>query len=91
MLPIKPGSSGMPMPGIEAAVMTPEGEPCAVNEKGILVITRPFPSLTPTLWGDEERYGADYWGRVPTRLSISPATPRTMDEDGYIWFARTRR
>ena len=87
MLPIKPGSSGMPMPGIEAAVMTPEGEPCAINEKGILVIKRPFPSLTPTLWGEPERYGADYWGRVPDQQVYFTGDSAHMDEDGYIWFA----
>src|ERR671922_2272391 len=35
LLPIKPGSSGVVLPGIEGAVMTPEGRPCAVGEKGI--------------------------------------------------------
>src|SRR5919202_5808356 len=35
LLPIKPGSSGIPMPGIEAAVLTLEGEPCGPDEKGI--------------------------------------------------------
>ena len=28
LLPIKPGSATIPLPGIEAAVLTPEGEPC---------------------------------------------------------------
>ena len=28
LLPIKPGSGGIPLPGIEAAIMTAEGEPC---------------------------------------------------------------
>ncbi len=87
MLPIKPGSSGMPMPGIEAAVMTPEGEPCETNEKGILVIKRPFPSLTPTLWGEPDRYGEDYWGRVPGQQVYFTGDSAHMDEDGYIWFA----
>ena len=87
MLPIKPGSSGTPMPGIEAAIMTPEGEPCATGEKGILVITRPFPSLTPTLWGEPDRYGDDYWGRIPDQQVYFTGDSAHMDEDGYIWFA----
>src|ERR671932_1710844 len=31
MLPIKPGSAGVPLPGIEAAIMSPEGQPCGPN------------------------------------------------------------
>ena len=87
MLPIKPGSSGVPMPGIEAAVMTPEGDPCAVGEKGILVVKRPFPSLTPMLWGEPERYGADYWGRIPDEQVYFTGDSAHIDEDGYVWFA----
>ena len=55
-LPIKPGSAGIPLPGMEAAVMTSDGEECPPNEKGIMVLNRPFPSLTPTLWNEPERY-----------------------------------
>jgi acetyl-CoA synthetase len=77
MLPIKPGSSGPPLPGIQAAVVMPDGSPCAPNEKGIMVITRPFPGMTPTLWGDPERYARDYWEKIPP----SPSGLR-RDESG---------
>ncbi len=85
MLPIKPGSSGIPLPGIEPAVMTPEGQPCAPGEKGIMVIKRPFPGLTPALWGEPERYGRDYWERIPGVYYTGDAAH--IDEDGYVWFA----
>lgn len=87
MLPIKPGSSGVPMPGIEAAVMTLEGEPCEIGEKGILVIKRPFPSLTPALWGEPERYESDYWGKIPGQKVYFTGDSAHIDEDGYVWFA----
>ena len=85
MLPIKPGSAGVPLGGIQVEVMTPEGEPCATGEKGILVIRRPWPSLTPTLWGEPERYHEDYWGRIPGVYFTGDAAH--IDEDGYVWFA----
>ena len=85
MLPIKPGSSGVPMPGIEAAVVTPEGEPCASGEKGIMSIRRPFPGLTPMLWGEPERYGTDYWERISGVYYTGDSAH--IDEDGYVWFA----
>ena len=85
MLTIKPGSAGIPLPGIEAEVLTSEGEPCAPGEKGIMVIKRPFPGLTPTLWGEPERYGPDYWERIPGYYYTGDAAH--IDEDGYVWFA----
>ncbi|HXH12726.1 MAG TPA: acetate--CoA ligase [Alphaproteobacteria bacterium] len=85
ILPIKPGSAGIPLPGIEAAVVTPEGKPCAPGEKGIMVITRPFPGLIQTLWGDPERYARDYWQRLPRVYYTGDSAH--IDDDGYVWFA----
>ncbi|MBI1955312.1 MAG: acetate--CoA ligase [Acidobacteria bacterium] len=85
MLPIKPGSAGIPMPGIEAAVLTPEGQPCATSEKGIVVLKHPFPGLTPALWGEPERYGVDYWEKIAGNYFTGDAG--YVDEDGYYWFA----
>ncbi len=87
MLPIKPGSAGIPLPGMDVAVMTPEGELCGPNEKGILVIRRPFPSLTPEVWGEPGRYGADYWERVPGQSVYYTGDSAHIDEDGYVWVA----
>ncbi len=85
LMPVKPGSAGIPLPGIEAAVMTPDGRPCAPGEKGIMVIKRPFPGLTPALWGEPERYGRDYWQRIPNVYYTGDSAH--IDEDGYVWFA----
>jgi len=87
MLPIKPGSSGVPLAGIEAAVLTPEGEPCAPGEKGIFVITRPFPGLTARLWAEPERYALDYWDRVPGKRVYFTGDATSIDDDGYVWFS----
>jgi acetyl-CoA synthetase len=85
MLPIKPGSSGPPLPGIDAAVVTLEGRPCAPGEKGIMVLRRPFPGMTPALWGEPDRYAADYWQRIPNVYYSGDSAH--ADEDGYFWFA----
>ncbi len=87
LLPIKPGSAAIPLPGIDVAVMTLEGEECGPDEKGILTIKRPFPSLTPTLWGETDRYAADYWTRVPGKQVYFAGDSAHIDEDGYVWFA----
>ncbi len=85
MLPIKPGSATVPLPGIDAAVVAPDGTPCGPGEKGIMAIRRPFPGLTPTLWGEPERYGRDYWDRIPGVYYTGDSAH--IDEDGYVWFA----
>ena len=85
MLPIKPGSATIPLPGIECAVVGPDGQPCAPGEKGIMVIKRPFPGLTPTLWGEPERYGRDYWEQMHGVYYTGDSAH--LDEDGYVWFA----
>jgi acetyl-CoA synthetase len=85
LLPIKPGSAGIPLPGIEAAILSPDGEPLPPGEKGIMAIKRPFPGLVSELWGEPERYGQDYWQRIPGVYSTGDSA--MIDEDGYVWFA----
>ena len=50
-----------------------------------MVIRRPFPGLTPTIWNDPQRYAADYWGRIPGVYYSGDAAH--IDDDGYVWFA----
>jgi len=86
LLSIKPGSATIPLPGIEAEVVSPlDGSACGPNEKGIMVIKRPFPGLTPTLWGEPERYGRDYWQKLPDVYYTGDSAQ--IDDDGYVWFA----
>ncbi len=87
MTPIKPGSAAIPMPGIEIAVMNLDGEELEPNEKGILVIQKPFPGLTSTLWGEHDRYNRDYWERIPGHRVYFTGDAAHIDEDGYVWFA----
>jgi acetyl-CoA synthetase len=86
MLPTKPGSATIPLPGIDAVVVNPaDGTPCKPGEKGIMVLRRPFPGLTPTLWGEPGRYGTDYWRRIEGVYYTGDSAH--VDEDGYVWFA----
>jgi len=84
LMPIKPGSATIPLPGIDAEIVDEEGKPVSVGVKGTFVCKRPFPGLTPTLWRDNERYVQDYWNRIPNVYYSGDAAMK--DEDGYIWF-----
>jgi acetyl-CoA synthetase len=85
LLPIKPGSAGPALPGIAAAVVDASGKRLPPGEKGTMILERPFPGLIPTLWGEPERYSADYWGRFPGAYATGDAAH--LDDDGYAWFA----
>jgi len=84
LLPIKPGSAAIPLPGIEADIVDEEGKSVPVGVEGTFVCERPFPGLTPTLWRDHERYVQDYWNRIRGVYYTGDAAVK--DEDGYIWF-----
>lgn len=89
LLPIKPGSACIPVPGVIADILDEkDGRSLGPGEKGVVVIRKPFPGLTPTLWGEPERYQAEYWERLPaTKGTYYSGDAACWDEDGYIWFA----
>ena len=79
----KPGSATFPLPGIDAAVVTREGEPVGAGQGGFLVIKKPWPSMLRTLWNDPERYKNQYWSQVPGAYFTGDGARR--DQDGYFW------
>jgi len=85
--PIKPASATFPLPGIKAEIIDEEGNKVAPNEKGLLCITKPWPSMIRTIWGDPERFVNSYFGTAkkdgkPVYFSGDGAI---YDEDGYIF------
>ena len=50
-----------------------------------MVLKRPFPGLTAALWGEPDRYGRDYWQRIPGVYYTGDSAH--VDEDGYVWFS----
>ncbi len=82
-LPLKPGSGTKPFFTYEADVVNEMGEPVGPNEEGYLVLKRPWPSMLRTLFGDDERYVRQYWGKYPGVYLAGDSARR--DEDGYFW------
>jgi len=80
--PQKPGSAGLPFPGIDADVVDKEGNSCAAGQGGWLVIRKPWPSMLATIYGDHDRYVETYWTAVPGCYTAGDAAVR--DADGYI-------
>src|SRR5439155_18757921 len=55
-LPMKPGSCGRPMPGVEIKIVSEEGHPVPPNAEGLLLLTTPWPGMLRTIFRDPERY-----------------------------------
>jgi acetyl-CoA synthetase len=79
----KPGSAGSPLPGIEATVVTQEGED-AGTEQGFLTLRKPWPSMLRTLYKEEDRFVETYWSKYGKDVYFVGDAAR-RDEDGYFW------
>lgn len=84
---IKPGSAGLPVPGVVPVVYDETGlGEVPRGQKGVLYLRKPFPGLTPTLWDSFERYVQSYREtRVKGLYCTGDAA--MIDQDGYIWFS----
>ena len=80
--PAKPGTAGLPMFGVDPAIVTREGDEVPVGEGGLLVIRKPWPSMLRTVYGDDERYAKTYWGEIPHVYFAGDGARK--DADGYI-------
>ena len=78
---MKPGSAGRPLPGIGAEIVDDAGEKIApgTRKAGNLVLTRPWPGMLQTLYGDDERFIDEYWA----------AFSDTRSDDWRDWVYRT--
>jgi acetyl-CoA synthetase len=80
---LKPGSATKPFPGITAEVVDESGNPVAPGEGGLLVLTRPWPAMLRTIYGDPDRYIEQYWSRFPNLYFTGDGCKK--DQDGYLW------
>jgi acetyl-CoA synthetase len=81
--PTVPGTATRPFPGILMDIQTKAGKSVPANEGGYLVVTKPFPSMLRTIWGDDERYQKTYWSEIPHVYFAGDGARR--DERGYFW------
>ena len=79
----KPGAAMTPVPGVSVDVVNDEAESVPNGSGGYLVITKPWPAMLRTLWGDDQRYVDTYWSRFPGLYFAGDGAKR--DEDGDIW------
>ena len=83
-MPVREGSSSLPVPGWDLRVMSEEGEEVAPGEIGTLALKLPLPPGSfPTLWNAKERFIQSYLERFPGFYNTSDAG--IIDPDGYVY------
>ncbi len=82
-LPMKPGSCGVPMPGVATAIVDDEGNEAPAGSEGRLILRRPWPGMLRTVYRDPQRYVDQYWSAVPGAYVTGDAA--RIDQDGYTW------
>ncbi len=86
--PTKAGSATLPFPGIVISIL--DGESGAVlgdggsgAASGVLAISRPWPGIARTIFGDHTKYVETYFRPYPGHYFSGDRVDR--DADGYYW------
>ncbi len=80
---LKPGSATRPFFGVEPALLDDQGQVLEGAISGNLVITRPWPGMMRTVYGDHQRFIDTYFSMYPGYYFTGDGARR--DEDGYYW------
>ncbi len=81
---LKPGSCTMPLPGVSAKIIDETGQEVERGSGGFLAITKPWPAMIRTIWGDPERFSKTYFP-PEARGSYVAGDGAQRDVDGYFW------
>src|SRR2546428_11999758 len=83
MVPMKPGTNGPAVLGIDAVVVDDNGKEQKSLERGYLLIRNPWPGMPLTIHKDPDRYREVYWTKFPG--NFYPGDYAVRDDDGYFW------
>ncbi|MEI6333993.1 MAG: acetate--CoA ligase [Methylococcaceae bacterium] len=80
---LKPGSATRPFFGILPEIMDNQGRIMDGVAEGILVISRPWPGQSRSIYGDHQRFVDTYFKNYPGYYFAGDGARR--DKDGYYW------
>ena len=84
---MKPGSAGLPFPGVQPIIVDNEGAPIEWSEgqdiAGNLCMAASWPGQARTVYGDHDRFIEAYFSTFPGRYFTGDGCRR--DADGYYW------
>lgn len=82
--PLKPGAACWPFYGIEPAIVDDQGNVLSGEASGNLVITKPWPGQSQTIYGDADRYYQTYYAPFPGYYYTGDDAHRDQDNDYWI-------
>jgi propionyl-CoA synthetase len=83
-MPVKSGSSTMPVPGFNVEILDEAGHQLPPDEQGFIAIKLPLPpSCLTTIWGDVERFKSNYLETYPGYFTTGDGG--YFDDDGYLF------
>ncbi len=84
LMPAKPGSATVPVPGFNVQILDDSGKTARANEQGYIAIQLPLPpGCLTTIWGNDERFVAGYLDTFPGYDASGDGG--YIDEDGYLF------
>ncbi len=83
-IPVKAGSSSVPVCGYDLTILDGNGQQLPPNREGYVCVKLPLPpGFCPTLWNDNERFQKSYLNRFPGYYLSGDGG--YIDEDGYVF------
>ena len=80
-----PGSATQPLPGYSVTLLDSKANEIGVGG-GLLAITKPWPSMLRTIWGDHARYVETYFTKWENRPDLYfPGDGAKRDDHGNLW------
>ncbi len=79
----KPGSATKAIPGVEVEIVDKDGNAVSPGGGGFLTITKPWPSMLRSIYGDDDRYVKTYWSQISGRYWAGDGAK--LDTDEYLW------
>jgi propionyl-CoA synthetase len=83
-MPVKSGSSTMPVPGFNVQILDESGHQVARGTQGYIAIKLPLPpSCLNKVWGDDKKFGEGYLSMFPGYYATGDGG--YIDADGYVF------
>ncbi len=78
--PMKPAHAGLPLPGVQPVLLSPEGTELTEPEaEGLLCMKAPWPSIIRSTYGDHERCRQTYFSAFPGYYFTGDGAKRDAD------------
>lgn len=83
-VPVKPGSSSLPVCGFDIRILNEDGKEVEANEQGLVAIKLPLPpGCLLGIWKNDARFHAGYLSQFPGYYFAGDGGYK--DEDGYVF------